>query len=195
MVYLRALIEPARARLGYASSVLFPLLSQSQIGPFLAQFKIELVREAATIVMLAAVALAAVDRARGWLAAFAVVFGAWDLAFYVFLRVLIGWPASVWNWDLLFLLPVPWSAPVMAPAVIAASLVAGGIVGMVRAPSRVGWATWGLLLSGGAVVFAAFIWNWRGIVAGGVPAAFPWAIFWIGEMAGVGGLVWAVKGR
>ena len=56
-------------------------------------------------------------RPAGALAAFSLAFGAWDLAFYGWLRVLIAWPRSLYTWDVLFLLPVPWVAPVLAPAI------------------------------------------------------------------------------
>ena len=47
-----------------------------------------------------------------------IVFGAWDLSFYATLRVLTGWPASLMTWDLLFLIPVPWVGPVLAPSIV-----------------------------------------------------------------------------
>ena len=53
----------------------------------------------------------------GRFAAFIAGFGVWDLTYYLFLKLLIGWPASVWTWDVLFLIPVPWAAPVLAPAI------------------------------------------------------------------------------
>jgi len=149
----------------------------------------EVVREGATIVMLAAVAAAATRTFPGWLAAFSIVFGAWDLTFYGTLKVLLGWPASLMTWDILFLIPVPWVGPVLAPTVVSITLLAGGIIGLVREPKRVDWGTWTLLVVGGAAIIAAFIWDWRYIVSGGYPRMFPWAVFGAGEMAGIGGVV------
>jgi hypothetical protein len=45
------------------------------------------------------------------------------LTFYLFLMVLIDWPASLFMWDLLFLVPLPWLGAVMAPYLVAASMV------------------------------------------------------------------------
>ena len=52
-------------------------------------------------------------------AGFVVVFGVWDIFYYVFLRVLVTWPASLLDWDILFLIPLPWVGPVLAPVLIA----------------------------------------------------------------------------
>ena len=62
--------------------------------------------------MLASVGLIAARRAREWIAAFVVCFGVWDIAFYLSLKLLLDWPASLFTWDILFLLPVPWVGPV-----------------------------------------------------------------------------------
>ena len=193
MVYLRTLGEPIRAASGLPLSELFPLTKASQLGPYLRIVKIELLREAATLAMLAAVAGVAARNFRTWLAAFALCFGAWDLAFYASLRVVIGWPASLATWDLLFLLPVPWVGPVLAPAIVASSLVLGGIVGLLREPPRVDWISWALLCVGGIVIFASFIWDWRNVVNGGIPRDFPWLIFAAGELAGVSGMIRAIR--
>ena len=192
-MYLRALAEPIRAAAGLPIAELFPLTKVSQLGAHLRFVKIELGREAATLVMLAAVAAVGASSFRTWLAAFAISFGAWDLAFYASLRVLIGWPASLGTWDLLFLLPVPWVGPVLAPVIVAASLVLGGIMGLLRQPDRVDRASWALLIAGGATIFLAFVWDWRNVVNGGVPGHFPWLIFAAGEIAGVAGLLHAVR--
>lgn len=188
VVYLRALGEPLRAAAGIYKTELFPLLRVNQLGDQLRIVKIEVGREAATMVMLAAAAAAGTRTFPGWLAGFSIAFGAWDLAFYATLRALLGWPVSLMNWDLLFLIPVPWVGPVLAPVVVSITLVAGGIVGLVREPERVDWITWALLLSGGAVIVWSFIWDWQYIVAGGYPRRFPWALFALGELAGAAGV-------
>jgi len=86
----------------------------------------ELVREAATMVMLLAVGWLA---GRTWRSRFGyacMAFGAWELAYYVFLKILTGWPHSLLDWDMLFLIPLPWWGPVLAPALIALLLLVGG---------------------------------------------------------------------
>lgn len=87
---------------------------------------IEIGREAATLLMLAALALAAARSLRGRLGLFAYAFGLWDLLYYAWLVPLIGWPDSLLDWDLLFLIPLPWWAPVLAPMLVALLMAVAG---------------------------------------------------------------------
>src|SRR6185503_13326021 len=87
VAYLRLLHEPARQRVhpGRSPSELFPLLTLEELrAPGFDQqstLAVEIGREAATIVMLAAVALAVSRNAGQWAAAMAIVFGTWDITF------------------------------------------------------------------------------------------------------------------
>jgi len=75
-------------------------------------------RELATLVMLfAAGYIAGKDRASRF-AYFIYSFAIWDLFYYVFLKVLLDWPESLMTWDLLFLIPMPWVGPVLAPCIV-----------------------------------------------------------------------------
>jgi hypothetical protein len=88
----------------------------------------EAIREAATLMMLLAVGWLAGRNLRARLAFSAVAFGVWDIAYYAFLIPLTGWPRSLLDWDILFLLPVPWWGPVVAPAAVSLLLIAGGLL-------------------------------------------------------------------
>jgi hypothetical protein len=97
-----------------------PLPISAAFGP------VELVREAATLVMLFAVGAIA---GRTWhhrLAYTAIAFGVWDILYYAFLRIMTDWPQSLFDWDVLFLLPLPWWGPVLAPVSIAALMILWG---------------------------------------------------------------------
>jgi len=87
---------------------------------------VELVREAATLIMLLAVGLLAGRAWRTRLAYAAFAFGVWDLFYYLFLKVICGWPHSLLDWDILFLLPLPWWGPVLAPLCIALLMILWG---------------------------------------------------------------------
>ena len=87
---------------------------------------VELVREAATLVMLLAVGMLAARRWRARLGYTAVAFGVWDIFYYVFLRLICDWPKSLFDWDILFLLPLPWWGPVLAPVCIAVLMIVWG---------------------------------------------------------------------
>lgn len=86
----------------------------------------EMAREAGTIVMLIAVGWLAGRTPRSRLGYFLIAFGVWDIFYYVFLAPLSGWPRSILDWDVLFLIPLPWWGPVLSPVSIAALMIATG---------------------------------------------------------------------
>ena len=67
----------------------------------------EILREAATMVMLLAIGLMAGRNRSERFAWFLYSFAVWDIFYYVFLKILIGWPSSLLTWDILFLIPMP----------------------------------------------------------------------------------------
>jgi hypothetical protein len=88
----------------------------------------EIIREAATLAMLLSVGWLAGTNRRTRLAYGAFAFGVWDIFYYVFLVPLTGWPVSLLDWDILFLIPFPWWGPVIAPVFISLILIAGGVL-------------------------------------------------------------------
>jgi hypothetical protein len=81
-------------------------------------FRIECYREAATIVMLVAIAILVGQRIKEKAVAFLWTFAFWDIFYYVWLRFTIGWPSSFLDSDVLFLIPVPWVAQVWFPILV-----------------------------------------------------------------------------
>lgn len=88
---------------------------------------VEMIREMATIVMLITVARLAAQKLKQRLGAFLIVFSIWDIFYYVFLRILSGWPASFFDIDVLFLVPVAWVGPVITPVIISLLLLILGV--------------------------------------------------------------------
>lgn len=86
----------------------------------------ELVRELATMIMLYTVGWLAGGNWRSRIGYSAIAFGTWDIFYYIFLKVMTGWPRSIGDWDILFLIPLPWWGPVWAPVSIAALMIAWG---------------------------------------------------------------------
>ena len=136
---------------------------------------IEVGREAATIVMLLGVAMVAgSDRWERFLA-FCLSFGVWDIFYYVWLWIFIQWPSSLFTWDVLFLIPVPWIGPVLAPVLVSVALVAGSLL-MLRLKAqgvRLGFSAplWALAVTGGLVVVGSFVLDFSSAVsAEGAPA-------------------------
>ena len=89
---------------------------------------IEMTREAATIIMLVAIAYLAGTTwpERGIF--FLWTFAFWDLFYYVSLYILIKWPPSLKTIDILFLIPKPWIAPVWFPVCVSLVTIIGIII-------------------------------------------------------------------
>jgi len=201
--YLEALNQPVRERFHPARGRddLFPLLTLEQVraaGPDeLRLLQAELAREAATLVMLGAVALAVAGGGAAWLAAFMIAFGVWDISFYAFLKVLLHWPQSLLTWDLLFLLPVPWAGPVLAPVLVALSMIGMGFVILRRKwagrPVSLGRHHWLGIIAGALIVVLAFTWDFRNLTAGGMPNPFNWPLFVLGGAVSLGTFAHAVR--
>jgi hypothetical protein len=201
--YLRQLHEPARLRYYPVRppSELFPLLTLEQLRTSGADQQrtlvIEIGREFATIVMLAAVGLAVARNPGQWAAGFVIAFGVWDITFYLFLKVLLDWPASLFTWDILFLIPVPWVGPVLAPVLVSAVMVLAG-TWQFRSESRdepvhISAIHWAGILAGAAVIVASFAEDYRNIMSGAMPHRFDWGLFALGMAMGIASYGWAVS--
>ena len=115
VVYLRALF--------YKQGFVFPLADFSTIegfGPFLFT---EIGREAATLVLILTASLLIARDFRRRLAYFMIIFAVWDIFYYIWLKVLIGWPVSIMDWDVLFLMPAAWAGPVLAPVITSVTML------------------------------------------------------------------------
>ena len=141
----------------------------------------EIARELATLVMIASVGWLAGRSRFERLAWAAVVFGAWDIVYYLGLRLTIGWPPSFDTWDVLFLVPAPWVGPVWAPILVSAALVAFGLVAARRLragrPVDVGAVRALAALAGGGLVIASFLVDTSRVVAGESSAWTGWPLF------------------
>jgi len=92
---------------------------------------IDIGRELATLIMLLAVGWAIGKSLQSRLSFTFIIFGIWDIFYYFWLRLFIGWPNSLFSPDILFLIPLPWWGPVIAPVLIACLMVLGGILALI----------------------------------------------------------------
>jgi hypothetical protein len=97
--------------------------------------RIEQAREIATIVILASVSFIAGKKWIEKIAYFLLSFGIWDLFYYLFLIVAIGWPKSLGDLDIFFLVPVPWIGPVITPIIASISMIVISVVLLIRTGS------------------------------------------------------------
>ena len=88
---------------------------------------IEMFREFSTIVMLIAIAYIAGQTVKQRIGAFLIAFALWDIFYYVFLYFIVGWPTSLFDLDIYFLIPVPWIGPVITPIIISLLILISGI--------------------------------------------------------------------
>jgi hypothetical protein len=149
--------------------------------------QVELVREAATLVMLLAIGMLAGLTWHSRLAYAAIAFGVWDIFYYVFLKVIYDWPRSLFDWDVLFLLPLPWWGPVLAPVCIALLMIVWGTLvsqHAVRPPDTAAMPMlWGL--TGLGVVTALYVFMADSLHAARhgldmtavLPTDFKWSVF------------------
>jgi hypothetical protein len=121
----------------------------------------EVLREAATMIMLVSFSMIA---ARGLLMRFSVFifsFAVWDITYYIFLWLILGWPPSLMTWDILFLIPVTWTGPVLAPVINSASMIVLALL-IVRYKRREilfrpAGAEWAALLAGSLITMIAYM--------------------------------------
>jgi len=173
--YLRAMVdrlEPYQAN---------PLPMHGVLGP------VELVREAATLVMLLTVGGIAGRTRTTRLGYAAIAFGIWDIFYYLFLKIICDWPKSLFDWDILFLIPLPWWGPVIAPVSIAVLMIVWGTLvtlDAVRDPVTAASSTcWRFNALGTVLALYAFMADSFHAVSQGVkvqtvlPTVFNWPLF------------------
>ncbi|MFC1833893.1 hypothetical protein ACFL2Q_04055 [Thermodesulfobacteriota bacterium] len=181
--YLRAIYYPLE-RGGFGFPVQSLEYLQSLGDEHMKRLIIELGRELCTLVMLATVGLLAARNFREAMAHFMIAFGVWDIFFYLWLKLFLDWPAGLMTWDLLFLIPVPWIGPVIAPLIISVVMIASGLVVLhyesKDRPLSTNWRDWTAIVGGGLIVITAFCWDYVNVMAGGFPNPFNWPLFLVG---------------
>jgi len=164
---------------------------------------LELAREAATVVMILAVAVLAARSGMRRFAAFVFVFGLWDLFYYFWLKVYLGWPTQWLEWDILFLIPWPWFGPWLAPALIALLFALwGGWVLATPRDLRLRRTDALLFVTGALLALAAFLAPAWPLLGGGaaafqnwMPDTFAWPLFLAGLAVMAAALVRVVRVR
>jgi hypothetical protein len=120
----------------------------------------EMFRELATMIMLLSIGFIAAEKAAARFAWFLFSFAVWDIFYYVFLKLFLGWPESLLTWDVLFLIPTTWVGPVIGPVVNALTMIVLVIL-LLTADNRglraaLNFGEWLLLIAGSLVVIISY---------------------------------------
>lgn len=210
MGFLEAVVVIYLRELYYPNGFSFPL--QTMPAGILS---VELVREICTMVMLVTIALIAGKNKLQRFAWFIYCFAVWDIFYYLGLKMFLNWPPSLLTWDLLFMIPVAWVGPVLAPKVCSLTMIllAACIVVLQEKGYhvRIKLAEWGLIIGGAVIIFIAFIWDhsriiinegflgeyfnllnnprFNQVMAQYKPGYFIWPLFILGEMIILSGII------
>lgn len=150
-VYIRAVYYP--------NGFQFPLVTMHA-----SLTKVEVLREAATLLMLIAVGYLAGNTKLQRFSYFTLAFAIWDIFYYVFLYLFLGWPQSFSTWDILFLIPMPWIGPVWAPCLIALVMILGSLIIIYETNKQPSYTLsnkqWFSLISGALICLVTFMWDY-----------------------------------
>jgi hypothetical protein len=169
---------------------------------------IEYIREISTLVMLCCIGAIAGTNFLEKFSYFIYCFGIWDIFYYIWLKVLINWPSSLLTRDILFLIPVVWVGPVLAPVICSITMIILALC-VLYFKSKGYYVSmtlheWLLMLIGAFIILCTFIWDYsKLIIKGGfisniwtleanknfqqliskyIPTYYNWYLFIIGEI-------------
>ncbi len=168
----------------------FPLVIVWEEGKHIIDplIQIEFGREIATIIMLVAIGYVTGKSKLQRFCFFMIAFGIWDIFYYLWLYVMVGWPGSLLTWDLLFYVPLPWVGPVITPVLIAVAMVGAGslIIYYDEKGYVMRWRLYDMAIEFGCglLIIVAFCWDWRNILQvpgditrSGIPNPFAWWLY------------------
>jgi hypothetical protein len=157
---------------------------------------VELIREFATLLMILSICVLSGKSKIEKFAYFMYVFGIWDIFYYVFLKLFLNWPSSLLDYDLLFLLPVAWVGPVLAPVIISLLIIIAAIFIIYFENNEYTFyhtkQLWFLEISGGFVVFISFILSAKDVAEQKFPQHFYWWLFLVGVLIGILPFIYAI---
>jgi hypothetical protein len=199
----------------YLRDILYPDGFGFPLSPVPAELAVtELLREVATMVMLVSVGLFLSRKFSTGFAWFIYAFAIWDIFYYIFLKLLLGWPESLLTWDVLFLIPTTWTGPVLAPVLLSMTMILLALVILIQEDrgrdTRIEGLEWAGLIIGSLVLIFGFVYDYSQhmlthfslagmfrikdpevlqVATRYIPARFPWWIFLIGMIFLLGTIV------
>jgi hypothetical protein len=181
VVYLREIFHP--------DGFTFPM-TVFGTGPLWKRFLLtEIGREAATIVLVLTGAWLFGRNRQERFAYFLTIFAVWDIFYYVWLKVLLNWPASIMDWDVLFLIPITWASPVLYPVLISMTMLACAVIMLLRSSrARTIKATlldWLAFFLSGVIVVVSFCIAGVHVTEQDYESYFYWPLFAAGYLLAV----------
>lgn len=179
MAYLEAAVVVYLRELFYPNGFSFPLKLIPQNILF-----IELGRELATLVMLLTIAIISGKFFIERVSYFFFAFGVWDIFYYLWLKIFINWPESLLTDDLLFLIPVPWISPVLAPILVSIIFILFSVFALRKseAGSIIKIDIINVLMSsiGVVLILISFVWEYEKRLNSVSPVEFMWEVYIVG---------------
>ncbi|MCG6187542.1 hypothetical protein [Maribellus maritimus] len=158
MGFLEAIVVVYLRELYYPDGFKFPL----QIFPQWLM-GVEIVREFSTLFMLFALAWVAGKNFLQRLSVFLFIFGIWDIFYYVALKLFLNWPESLLTWDILFLIPITWLGPVLAPVICSTTMILMTFIfeyfRLKNNSHKINRSELGLMIAGATIIFFTFIYD------------------------------------
>lgn len=201
MGFLEATVVVYMRELYYPEGFIFPL---QLIPPRI--FVIELVRELSTLIMLLSIGFLIGRSALEKFSWFLFSFGVWDIFYYVALKLFLDWPESLLTWDILFLIPIAWLGPVLAPLICSLTMIFFALTVFTRSQAgiKIYHVFWYSIFMGAILIFSSFIFDYTKLLIGEgyfcrggpsllepgftkailnyVPEKFQWGLFIAGEL-------------
>jgi len=186
VVYLRVIFYP--------DGFTFPLKNLLDVDPAQKYLLLtEIGREAATLVLILAACILFGRNRRQRFAYFLAIFAVWDIFYYVWLKVILGWPEHITDWDILFLIPTVWASAVLYPVIIAVIMLAFAVLILHRdavdKPVKVAPLDWLIFAVAGVVIVVSFCTAGPYIDKADYKAHFYWPIFALGAASAVAAFI------
>jgi hypothetical protein len=203
----------------YMREILYPAGFQFPLAPIKMDLAVtEIFREAATLVILICIGMITGRTFSEGFAWFLYSFAIWDIFYYVFLKLLIGWPESLMTWDILFLIPTTWVGPVITPVIVSLTMI---LLAMILVyynrkieKVKINWIEWSLLITGSVILILSWTWDYSAFIlehytfreiwsvpgdelynvaSQYIPRKFYWGIFCTGEGVIMVGIFYILK--
>ena len=192
MGFLEAVIVVYLRELYYPKGFNFPLQTIPE-----SILLVEIIRELCTMIMLITIALLAGRNKLEIFSYFLFSFAIWDIFYYIALKLFLNWPESFLTWDILFLIPVTWISPVLAPIICSVLMIILALCILYFSGNkdfRIKKSEWIMIWSSALIIFISFIWDFQKLLLPNfVPDRFQWEIFSVGILLVIAAIILMIK--